>query len=67
MGRISSFVPRFIVFMLIILVLAMQSAPVSADLKLRKLGNKPLPSPPPTPAWARTKSHIPMIQPPPPF
>ncbi|EOY21145.1 Uncharacterized protein TCM_012510 [Theobroma cacao] len=48
---LSSFFRPLIVFILIISVLAMQMTPIScADLKLRRLGSKPMPNPPPAPA-----------------
>ncbi|KAJ1376089.1 hypothetical protein SESBI_50306 [Sesbania bispinosa] len=46
--RFSSLSLRFLILLIIALTLFMKFSPVSADLKMRKLGT---PSPPPPPVW----------------
>ncbi|KAJ0104504.1 hypothetical protein Patl1_19220 [Pistacia atlantica] len=57
------FCPLILLLLIMASLVSLQSAPVSADMGLRKLG-RVMPSPPPPPIPQRKKHHIPPEAPP---
>ncbi|OAY39055.2 hypothetical protein MANES_10G060600v8 [Manihot esculenta] len=61
-----SFSVRFLIILaLAASIVTVQTTEVSTEMKMRRLGGKTLPSPPPPPVPNTRMSHIPPVRPPP--